>query len=138
MTTDKFDEEVRMEFYRSGVQVAREIGFMALKTLITLNSGAFVVLLTFIGNTQAQSQFVVPLPAPKCAMYSFFVGIAAAFLSITYTYLVSQQSSPYPSEPGRTDGLFVPLIVAITSISFFAFLWGVLVVVWSVQPAFQP
>ena len=65
------EKEVRLEWYRSNVQIVRELGLLAVKTLITLNSGAFVVLLTFVGNAAAQSAFVVPIEPLKLAMFCF-------------------------------------------------------------------
>lgn len=133
METSDFDHEVRLEYYRSGVQVVREIGILALKTLITLNSGAFVVLLTFIGNTAAQSQFLVPLQNLKMSMYLFLGGISLSFAVIAYTYVVSQSVSPYPQSPKKTVGWFMPIAVSLTSLSFFCFVFGVIAVVSGVQ-----
>ena len=133
MEQSEFDQEVRLEFYRSGVQVTREIGILALKTLITLNSGAFVVLLTFIGNTAAQSKFLVPLENLKAAMFLFLGGIALSFLVIAYTYVLSQAASPYPIPDRKTDGWYVPIAVVLTALGFVCFVAGVIVVVSGVS-----
>ena len=133
MSTEEFDQEIRLEFYRSGVMVVRELGILALKTLITLNSGAFVVLLTFIGNTAAQSKYLVPLCNLKLAMFSFLTGIAFSFIVIAYTYVVSQKTSPYPKQAQKTDGWYVPITVIITALGFFCFVCGVSVVILGVS-----
>ena len=130
---DEFQREVKLEHYRSSVQVTREVGVLALKTLITLNSGAFVVLLTFVGNTAAQSKFTVPLPNLKCAMILFLVGIGFSFLVIAYTYVATQAATPYDAQKKRTDGWFVPISVLFTSLGFVSFLFGVLMVVLGVH-----
>ncbi|WP_417808474.1 hypothetical protein [Thioclava sp.] len=135
MQKEDFDQQVRLEYYRSGVQVTREIGVMALRTLITLNSGAFVVLLTFIGNTAAQSQFSVPLENLKYAMFAFLVGISLSFVAIAYTYAVSQSASPYPKESSNLDGLYLYVVLGISTLSFVAFVTGVGTVVAGVQLA---
>jgi hypothetical protein len=133
MAPDEFDQEVRLEYYRSSVVVVRELGVLALKTLITLNSGAFVVLLTFIGNTAAQSKFVVPLWNIKIGMSLFLGGIALSFTVIAYTYVASQQSSPYPKPTRKTDGWFVPIAVTVTGFAFACFVVGVAIVIIGVN-----
>ena len=135
MDKEEFHNQVRLEYYRSGVQVVREIGIIALRTLITLNSGAFVVLLTFIGNTAAQSKFTVPLASLKLSMYLFLVGLGLSFVAIAYTYVVSTQASPYPKEPKRTDGWFIPIVFIVTAASFISFLLGVISVISGVEVA---
>jgi hypothetical protein len=131
----EFDAEVRLEHYRSGIHAVREVGVLALKTIITLNSGAFVVLLTFIGNTAAQSRFVVPLSCLKVSMGLFLTGIALSFVAIAYTYYASQQLSPYPIAPKKTDGWFVPLVLVITGLAVVAFVVGVGAIVFAVEEA---
>ncbi|WFE73343.1 hypothetical protein [Roseinatronobacter sp. S2] len=128
-----FDEKVRLEHFRSGIDAVREVGILALKTIITLNSGAFVVLLTFIGNAAAQSKFMVPLDKLQCSMYAFLCGIALSFIAIAYTYFVSQSLSPYPLPEKRTDGWFVPIVILITGLAVAAFLVGVITVIHNVM-----
>jgi hypothetical protein len=124
-----------MEYYRAGINSVREAGFMALRTLITLNSGAFVVLLTFIGNTAAQSQFIVPLEKLQLGMYSFLSGLVFTFFSLGQTYILNWNSTPY-FEPGQNSkvreflGLFAYLLFPL--LSCIAFVIGVLVVVSNV------
>ncbi|CAN1548170.1 hypothetical protein MCELHM10_02059 [Paracoccaceae bacterium] len=133
MEPTEFDQEVRLEFYRSGVHAIREVGILALKTLIGLNSGAFVVLLTFIGNTAAQSKFVVPLENLKLAMFLFLGGITFSFIVIAYTYVASHAASPYPTPNKRSDGWYVPLAVLLTAIGFICFVSGVVSVISGVS-----
>jgi hypothetical protein len=138
-TEEDFHKEVRMEHYRSGIQVVREVGIMALRSIITLNSGAFVVLLTFIGNTAAQSKYTVPLSNIKIGMSCFLIGIALSFVSIAYTYVASQEVSPYPKTEKKNDGSFVPVIVVVTGLAFLAFIVGVAIVICGVEvTTFKP
>ena len=133
MTEEEFNQEVRLEYYKSGVQVTREVGIFALKTILTLNSGAFVVLLTFIGNSAENSIFVVPLWNIKSGMFCFLIGIAMAFVVVAYTYVVSQQISPYLTPQRSTDGWYTPIVIVLTGIAFLAFLAGVVVIITGVQ-----
>jgi len=132
---DEFQREVKLEYYRAGIQSTREVGFIALKTLIMLNSGAFVVLLTFIGNTAAQSQFIVPLENLKFSMYCFLVGLAAVFTSIVQTYVSSRAASPYIDDDARPEWRLALISVAFPAVSFAAFITGVMSVVWGVEAA---
>lgn len=127
--SDDFQKEVKLEFYRSGVQSTRDLGVMALKFLITLNSGAFVVLLTFIGNSAEKAPFYVPLPSIKYGMYCFLAGISLSFLTIAFAYFASQKISPYPTLPKADDGWFVPIVLSLALISFSAFLLGVFTII---------
>lgn len=133
MTEEEFHQEVRLEYYKSGVQVTREIGIFALKTILTLNSGAFVVLLTFIGNSAEKSGFLVPLWNVKNGMFCFLIGIAVAFLVVADTYVASQQTTPYPTPDRKTDGWYTPIVVVLTGIAFVAFLAGVVIVISGVE-----
>ncbi|MBO9429871.1 hypothetical protein [Sulfitobacter sp. R18_1] len=128
----EFDESVRLEYYRAGVDATREIGAMALKFLITLNSGAFVVLLTFIGNSAAQSQFEIPLSSLRLGMYLFLAGISLSFVTIAYSYFASQQISPYPSPTKTGDRYFVPIVLLVAGCAFLAFVVGVVTIVANV------
>ena len=135
---EDFKREVKMEYYRAGVSSLRESGFLALKTLVTLNSGAFVVLLTFIGNTAAQSKFSVPLEALQQGMYAFLAGLVCVFCSIAQTYISSWNSTPYydDTQPDRLpNGLKLMASIFFPVASFLSFFFGVVVVVSNVGPA---
>lgn len=123
--TKSISDELRVEWYKSNIQGTRELGFFALKSLITLNSGAFVVLLTFIGNAQAQAAFVVSVGRIQSAMYSFLAGISFAFIVVALAYVNSIMLSPYDSSRGLPDKLAIPLYVLIAAISLGVFVFGV-------------
>lgn len=129
MDQEDFDRTVRLEYCKAGIQSVREVGLIVLQTLVTLNSGAFVVLLTFIGNAAAQSKFMVPLHDLQIAMSLFLFGLLCTFLVLAYTYIVSQSVSPYVGEPRSTDGWYVPISVSVSAVSFLSFLGGVATVV---------
>ncbi|MDN5786965.1 hypothetical protein [Pseudorhodobacter sp.] len=104
----------------------------ALKTLITLNSGAFVVLLTFIGNAAANSAFVVPLDALRFAMLCFLIGIATTFVVVAISYVNSITFNPYDLGKGMSDKVAIPVYIIGAVIALVAFVWGVARVVLSV------
>jgi hypothetical protein len=128
-------KDVTLEWYRNNVQFTRELGLFALKTLITLNSGAFVVLLTFIGNAAAQSAFVVPLEALKFSMFCFLVGITSTFIVVAVAYVNSTLLSPYDLGKGMNDKVAIPGYIFGAIVALVAFVWGVANVLGSVETA---
>ncbi|KAF0173943.1 MAG: hypothetical protein FD162_1449 [Rhodobacteraceae bacterium] len=126
------EKEVTLEWYRSNVQWTRDLGMTALKTLVTLNSGAFVVLLTFIGNTAAQSAFSVPLISLQTSMYCFLVGICSAFLVMAIAFVNNSMMSPFDSSKGLPDGVAMAIYVGVAGASLGGFVYGVFKIVSSV------
>ena len=82
-------ETQNSEWYKSNVVMARELGLFALRTLFTLNAGACIVLLTFVGNASVSSVAVIPVEALKVAMTCFLMGIAFAAVLVTIAYVQS-------------------------------------------------
>ena len=72
----------------SRLEQANGLGLAFLRTMVTLNGGAILALLTFVGNSNSQSAFTVDLISIKMAMGSFLVAIGAMLLALlaSYTY----------------------------------------------------
>jgi hypothetical protein len=83
-------ENLELEAQKQLIEIVKELGFMSYRFMITLNSGAFIVLLTFLGNSSASTAFSINLQAMKCAMLSFLGAIVGTFISIALTYISSQ------------------------------------------------
>lgn len=107
---------------------------MAYKFLITLNSGAFIVLLTFVGNTTSDGGFVISLDHMRCALLSFLAAIALTFVSMTIAYLSTQFSLLDKSLPGGKNAighvlwLIIPVIAA-----FLVFCSGALSAIYGIS-----
>ncbi|MFZ1339514.1 MAG: hypothetical protein WAS26_10740 [Paracoccaceae bacterium] len=125
-------KQVTLEWYRNNIQFTRELGLLALKTLITLNSGAFVVLLTFIGNSAAKTAFFVPLTALQISMYCFLGGITASFGVIAFAYINSIRMNPYDFEQGVRDGIAIPIYILGATLSLGLFVFGVFSIISNV------
>lgn len=123
------------ELSRSDTDLVRELGILAIKTLITLNSGAFVVLLTFIGNTAAQSQFSIPLGVLKIAMGLFLGGITFSFFAIAHSYVLAQTTDRMLGSTNWFERRYVESSIMLAAISFLCFLAAVGAVIWGVAPA---
>jgi len=110
--------------HRLRSELVKEIGLMAYKFLITLNSGAFIVLLTFIGNVSGDPVFTIDLGNLRCAMYCFLAAILLTFIGMTVTYVSAQKGLQSQQLPlaGTLRGHMVWLVgpVAFAFIAFFA------------------
>lgn len=107
------------------MEVIKEIGFMGYRFLITLNTGAFIVLLTFLGNIDGSTAFAMNLVSLKCAMWFFLVAIAGTFISMTIAYISAQLSLLGAALPGGagTKGHMLWLLLPV-AISFLCFCVG--------------
>lgn len=91
---------------------------MAYRFLLTLNTGAFVVLLTFLGNAKNSTAFELDLTKFKQAMFTFLLSISLVFLSMTVAYISAQLSLIGRSLPfgrnavGHMVWLLVPVVLA--------------------------
>ena len=119
------DKEIE---YHAGV--AKELGLFAIKTLITLNSGAAAIMLSFVGPllNSNQSSVVIEIPMLKLAMVSFLVGIAFGLISAGSTYVLSQLTLTESrlATNMRLQG-FLLFIMVPPILSFAAFASGMLV-----------
>lgn len=100
------------------MELIKELGVMAYKSMITLSAGAFIVLLTFIGNISDSPRFVIDLANMKCALFSFLAAISFTVISMTIAYFSAQLSLIKKNLPfaGGTTGhilwLVVPLLIS--------------------------
>lgn len=108
-------------------EVVKEVGIFGLKTLLTLNSGAALVLLTFVGNVygKTETSIVINLFWLKSAMGMFLAGIFFVMLSVMSTYLLAQLSPA-----GHSRG-FLSWMVAPAVLSFVSFALGFLCAIFS-------
>jgi hypothetical protein len=120
------------KWYEANLQTLRDLGMYAIKTLVTLNSGAFVVLLTFLGNAASQTKFSLALGSIKWAMLCFLCGIASTAVVIATAYINSMRMSPYDSSKGMAEFPALILYVGFCVFAFVCFVAGVATVVYGV------
>ena len=91
---------------------------MGYRFLITLNSGAFIVLLTFIGNVSNNTGFSMDLQHLKIALFCFMSAIAGTFSSMTIAYISAQLNLLGTHMPlgkgafGHVSWLLLPVILS--------------------------
>ena len=109
------------ETFALRAELIKEIGLMAYKFLITLNSGAFIVLLTFIANVPENSRFSIALQSVTCALTMFLISIALTFFSMTVANISAQKKLLNRQLPlgrsvtGHILWLTIPVILAFTA-----------------------
>lgn len=92
--------------------VVRELGIYAIKATVTLNAGAFGVVLSNAGN----------LTNVKCVLWFFFIGLMFSGLAIAITYVCAQRASAGHPELGYKA--HIALMIIPTTIAFLFFLIG--------------
>ncbi|MEM8979748.1 MAG: hypothetical protein AAGD04_09710 [Pseudomonadota bacterium] len=119
--------------YREGLETLRVVSALAVKSLLSLNGGAIIVLMTFIGNANNQNFFSIEPYLLKYSMLFFLAGtIAAAALFIlgyTRNYLLLMERKGLPLTRGN-----LRLYLAFAYFSLLSFSVGVTLVAFSFGP----
>ena len=121
--------QLQIERQKIQMEIIKEIGFMGYRFLITLNSGAFIVLLTFLGNIDGSTAFSMDLIRLKYAMSFFLTAIGGTFISMMIAYISAQRGLLGKAMPGGSgeighiSWLLLPVIISFVCFcigSFFA------------------
>lgn len=121
------EHQGRIEHYRSVL----ESGQTALKTFSTINGGAALAILAFIGNLlpkELPPGTPNPIPALSVAMLAFFVGVALTGFSSGLRYL-TQLLGNGRSPRGANVSMYAAIIAG--GGSPLAFVWGLLQAYWA-------
>jgi hypothetical protein len=114
--------------------VIKDLGLLAIKSIITLNSGAFIVILTFLGIADmASAAYTVSIARLKLALACFLVGIAATALAIAIAYISAQLAAAGGSPFRRNRAVFLFWMVAPLTFAMLAFLVGVSVAITAIE-----
>ena len=116
--------------------VILETGLYGIKTLVTLNAGAFGIILTFIGNASSTSAFSSDPYRLVIALYAFLAGLAAAFITVGIAYGYAQFAQARPrSVSGWSMTRFLVSMMLPPALGFLLFIAGVIVAISGIQPA---
>ncbi|MEP2784445.1 MAG: hypothetical protein ABJO67_12450 [Pseudoruegeria sp.] len=116
------DHQSRTDFEKWNYELLKELGPLALRFLITLNAGGFVILLTFLGGINRNSQFVLPLQSLKFSLSLMLGSIVFAFLLLIVSYInagMNSKGSPIKFLSNSIIG--INALGALISILAFAF-----------------
>jgi hypothetical protein len=114
----------------------RELGLFGLKALLTLNGGAIIVLLAFLGNILGNKKFnaLVAMPLIEASIVAFLLGLLFCFLSAAVNMLLAlNYAAEKKDDPLNNVSvlLFCLVVPALTSFGFFTV--GVLVALEAVR-----
>ena len=102
-------------------QLVVDLGTTAIKTAVTLNAGAFIVLLTFVGNIADNAAYKIPIGSLRWSMSLFLVGIVFGFLAMFLTYILAQMvGSKLKIKLGFFWGVAVQIVPVFLSVLAFA------------------
>ncbi|MEM9211614.1 MAG: hypothetical protein AAGA63_09005 [Pseudomonadota bacterium] len=114
-------------------QLVVDLGTTAIKTVITLNAGAFIVLLTFVGNIAENAAYIIPIGSLRWSMSLFLAGIVFGFLAIFLTYVLAQMvGSKLKISLGFFWGVAVQILPVFLSV--LAFVFAVLTALYGIKP----
>lgn len=108
-------------------EVIKELGLFGLKTLLTLNAGACLAILVFLGNVLAAENTAAKVEASaiRCSMLWFIIGIALALFAVTATYILAQlQMSGNARALKLSSFAFLAIMILPAICSFIAFSIG--------------
>lgn len=118
-------EQLKTDAYRASIEVIKEIGFFGYRSLITLNSGAFVVILTFVANSGENTAFELDAFWLKWSMITFLVGLALTFVSASFAYIQTQLKVVGRALPGGSSvGGHMAWLLIPVCLAFLAFIVG--------------
>jgi hypothetical protein len=113
---------------------ANTLGLAYLRTMILLNGGAILALLTFIGSASAQTFINVSVESIQNAMGLFLIGITTMMVGLIVSYIHEALA------PGsRTKEILSNAVITLNGIcslcSLLSFVIGVLVIIYGAQPS---
>ena len=110
----------------SRLEQSNVLGLAFVRTMILLNAGGILALMTFIGNASAQTAVYLSLGAIKLAMLSFLVGIASILLALLISYSATA-SAPETSYSKFWNKRIIATNATLALISLGLFTFGVAV-----------
>ncbi|MEJ6479514.1 MAG: hypothetical protein QNL92_12635, partial [Octadecabacter sp.] len=108
----------------SRLERGTSLGLAYLRSILLLNGGGILAVLTFIGNASAQTNFIISLHAIRLGLSSFLIAITAMMLAllVSYSYTATAPESAYSN---FWDKWIVTLNFMCGIISLLAFVAGV-------------
>jgi hypothetical protein len=115
---------------------ATSLGLAFLRSILLLNGGGILALLTFLGNASAQTMVTIPLQSIKWAMFCFLVAISTMMLGllVSYAFTATTPGSKF-SEFWNYHIVTLNSILGAVSLSAFIVALSILIVGTSQVPA---
>ncbi len=104
----------------SRLEQTNALGLAYLRTMILLNGGGLLALLTYLGNASAQTAVSIPLTHIKFAMTCFLIGIVSIMVTllVSYSFTATNPQTSYSQFWNRWIVLFNGGMALVCLISF--------------------
>lgn len=122
--TNEYDPKV--------IEIVKDLGVFILKTLVTINSGGAVVMLTFVGNARQHNIFPVDIEHIRISMLSFCAGV---FFSMCLAFIAYVRNVRIVIKKSDATNAHTYLVVYVLMalISLACFCYGVISISFSVS-----
>jgi len=114
-------------------ETTKDVSLLALRTLITLNGGAFFLLLTFLGSSAAENFVTLSIEVIVGSLWKFLLGLTWAMVSISLAYYFSQRNTRHPDLELFDRWWFTPLLMCPAIMGFVFFFWGVAALISGIE-----
>jgi hypothetical protein len=105
-------------------EMIKEVGLYGLKTLLTINAGAIIVLLSFVGSIDDSTKVIFDIFRLKLSMYFFLAGLTMIIFAIAIIYVNAQNTFVNRKAAGTFRWHLIKMI-GLSSLSLILFILGV-------------
>ncbi len=114
--------------------IIKDLSLLAFRTMITLNGGAFLVILTYLGNVDTtNAPFVLSVVGMKNALFFFLAGISATLIGIAVAYISAQATDAGKSVFRYNFPIFISVMTAPAIFSALFFVRGVFLAINAIE-----
>ncbi|SEW28916.1 hypothetical protein SAMN04488515_2049 [Cognatiyoonia koreensis] len=114
--------------------IIKDLSLLAFRTMVTLNGGAFLVLLTYLGNVDiSHAPFELSVPKVKSALFFFLAGISATLIGIAVAYTSAQATNSGRSVFRYNFVIFISVMTGPAIFSAIFFVRGVFLAITAIQ-----
>jgi len=113
------------------LSVYKDLGFFSLKALLTLNAGAIIVVLSFLGSVfeSSRTDLSLALPLIRSSVVAFLLGLVFCFLSVVTNTIIAFISTADENQNTVDNATLAFYLLAPAIASFGFFTAGVLVAI---------
>ncbi|MBE1291475.1 MAG: hypothetical protein GJ677_03200 [Rhodobacteraceae bacterium] len=109
----------------SRLEQANTLGLAFMRTIVLLNGGGILALLTYLGNASAQTQVQIGVASIKLSIALFLAGITSVLMALVISYTFTA-SAPETRWSRFWNSWIIPLNGVLALVSVVAFVAAVL------------
>ncbi|MGJ8618568.1 MAG: hypothetical protein ACSHWS_17125 [Sulfitobacter sp.] len=112
----------------SRLEQANLLGLTYLRTVVLLNGGAMIAVLTLVGNSTEKTAILFSLMSVKCSMVAFVLGIASILSALLVSYVFTA-NAPESKTSNFLNNYVVGINAFLGLLSLASFLAGSLILI---------